>query len=171
MSFARQVVGADASPFYINCSPLQDALENDCFPLIENYVARHGGTSVFGWAIWERPKVFIEAEFHAVWCAPDGSYLDLSPRPLPIPRILFLPNHNRKYNGAQVNNIRKALTKDKDVQRFLSLSDHWFRLINKGELKYKREVKKTPEMFAVERERTALNLKLLYRYGPWLPES
>lgn len=172
ISFARQVVGANnAAPFYVKCSPVQGAAYDECFPLIDDCVANCGGTSVIGWAIWERPKVYIEAEFHAVWRAPSGEHIDFSPRRLPVPRILFLPDPCRKYNGTQVNNIRKALINDKDVKNFLALADEWFRLTNEGKLKHQREVHVTPEMLRVKENRAALELKIVQRYGPLLPEG
>ncbi|QOJ19974.1 MAG: hypothetical protein HRU77_04250 [Gammaproteobacteria bacterium] len=176
ISFARQVVGGDASPFYVPCSPLYGAPQNECFSLVESQVSIHGGAAVLGWAIWERPKVFIEAEFHAIWRAPDGNFLDLSPRPVRVPRILFVHDHRRKHNRTQVNNIRKPLAKDKDVDRFLRLADEFFRLLNEGNLKHHLgEFPVTPKMYAKMRtnrnEAAILEQKLLNRYGPWSPEE
>lgn len=172
ISFARQVVGANAAfPFYVECTPVQGAPYDECFHLIDDCVSNCGGTSVIGWAIWERPKVYIEAEFHAVWRSPDGKHIDFAPRRLPVPRILFLPDPRRKYSGTQVNNVRKALVNDKDVKNFLSLADRWFQLTNEGKLKHQREYVETTEMFRVKEDRAALELKIINRYGPLLPEG
>ena len=172
LSFARQVVGEETTPTYVPCSPVSGALQNECFPLVDSHIERNGGRVVLGWAIWEWPSVFIEAEFHAIWCAPGGNIIDIAPRPFPIQRILFVEDARRKYSGMQVDNIRKPLVKDKDVKRFIDLAGQWFRLLNQGKLKHQYgEIEKTPEMARVEKERTAIEFKLLKRYGPWLPES
>src|SRR5260370_5619874 len=34
-------------------------------------VKHDGGTIRFGWTIWEWPKIFLTAEFHAVWVSKD----------------------------------------------------------------------------------------------------
>lgn len=172
LSFARQVVGgSDVLPFYVLSAPLQGAPQNECFSHVESHAALHGGSAVLGWAIWERPKVFIEAEFHSIWCAPDGSYLDLSPRQFPIPRILFIQDKRRKHNDTQIDNVRKALTKNKNVERLLLLRKEYFRLINEGELKHQfGEIPATPQLLANVKEAVVLERKLLNHYGPWLPE-
>jgi hypothetical protein len=173
VSFARQVIRLDnASPFYVRCSPVQGAIQNECFSVVEEYVAQHKGISVIGWAIWERPRVFIEAEFHAIWCAPNGDYVDISPREFPSSRILFVCDPRRKHNGLQVDNVRKALCKDKDVHRFLFLRSEYFRLSNKGDLKHQfGDIPVTPELLANVEEAIALEDKIDRRYGPWLPET
>lgn len=168
ISFSRQIIGTvDAMPLYIPCAPLHDFPHNECFSLIESYVALHGGNRVLGWAIWEHPKVFIEAEFHAVWCAPDGSYLDISPRSHDAPRVLFIADVRKKYYGTQVDNVRKSLTKDKNVKHFLFLRSKYFHLLNKANLKHQFGViSATPEMLANKKESTILEEKLLRHYGP-----
>lgn len=171
ISFSRQVMGKDdAMPFYIPCAPLHDFPHNECFSLVESYVELHGGNMVLGWAIWEHPKLFIEAEFHAVWCAPDGSYLDISPRSHDVQRVLFIPDVRKKYYGTQVDNIRKSLTKDKNVKHFLFLRSEFFHLLNEGDLKHQfGDIRFTPEMLANEKESSILIEKLLRHYGHCLP--
>src|SRR5690554_5478469 len=122
----------------IECDPQYDAPENECFELVEEKVKEFGGSQQLGWAIWERPGVFIEAEFHAVWKKPDGTFLDLNPRPIQfkIDSILFVPDERLKYEGKQIDNVRKALVKDKDVVRFIFLSEKRFKLLNRGDRAY-----------------------------------
>lgn len=173
MTFARQVRrGTGGAPFYVPCSPLQGVAQNECFSVVERHVAEHGGTRLIGWAVWERPRVYIEAEFHAIWRRPDGAHIDLAPRRLPIPRILFLADQHRKHDGTQVDNVRKPLTKDKDVQRFLQLRAEYFRLINEGDLKHQfGKIPATPELLANVKEASAIEQKIVQRYGLWLHES
>lgn len=98
------------------------------------HVAEHGGESVVGWAIWEVPGVYIEAEFHSVWRASDGALHDLTPRPTPLDSILFLPDPSRQYRGRQVDNVRQPLVEDRDVFRYLYLGKRIFELTNAGPL-------------------------------------
>ena len=133
LKFCSSVV-PDATPVYVTCRPLPDAPVNDCFPIVDRQVASAGGESVIGWAVWEWPKVFIEAEFHAVWKQPDGSLLDIAPKVMPIPRILFIPDPQRVYRGRQVANVRRPLCNDKAVKRFCELSTLIFKELNAGAL-------------------------------------
>jgi hypothetical protein len=115
-------------------TPLADKPLTECFSIVDDYIALHGGEAVIGWAIWEVPGVYIEAEFHTVWKAPDDALHDLTPRPQAFEAILFLPDTTRKYNGKQVNNIRLALVDDLDVHRYLHLVTRVFELTNAGDL-------------------------------------
>lgn len=173
VTFARQVVGGvNAQPFYVWCSPSQGAPRNECFSVVDACVEKHGGRRVLGWAIWERPKVYIEAEFHAIWQSASGQYLDLSPRPIRVPRILFIEDPSRKYTGIQIDNIRKPLVKDKDVQQFLLLRYEYFRMMNEGNLKHHfGEIVATPKILSNIKNSALLEQKIIKRYGPLVPES
>lgn len=127
-------------PISVPCNPSTGSAVNECFPVVDNYVGERGGSAIVGWAIWERPGVFVEAEFHAVWRSPEGQLLDIVPRSRPFAEIIFLPDPARKYSGCQVDNIRKALVPDKDVKRFLFLFHRRFEMLNSGERAYQREV-------------------------------
>lgn len=115
-------------------TPLAGKPLMECFSIVDDYIALHGGTAVVGWAIWEVPGVYIEAEFHTVWQAPDGVLHDLTPRPKAFESILFLPDPTRHYTGLQVDNIRQALVDDRDVYRYLHLVTRMFALTNAGDL-------------------------------------
>lgn len=172
-TFARQSLNLpEASPFYVWCSPAKGAPQNKCFAVVDSCVAKHGGRRILGWAIWERPGVYIEAEFHAIWQSQAGQYLDISPRPVPVPRILFVEAPGRKHTGAQTDNVRKPLVKDKNVKDLLRLSTEFFRLTNEGNLKHHfGEIAATNEMIANVKNRALLEQKIINRYGPLMPES
>ena len=128
---------------------------------------------MLGWAIWEYPKVFIEAEFHSVWQAPDGVLHDLVPRQQPPVRILFVRDPRRRYVGRQVDNVRKPLTNDKNVKEFLALQGRMFALQNEGDLAdYHGPLEDiiTPEMIAIDQQQQFVQQKIVERYGAWLPE-
>lgn len=174
-SFARQVVNTTGSVdlSYLPCAPLNRLSDSDCFPWIEEHAKTNGGMPVLGWAIWEYPKAFIEAEFHSVWQSPDGMLHDLVPRHQPPIRILFVRDPRRRYSGRQVDNIRKPLTNDKDVKELLLLHSRMFKLQNEGDLADyhgSMEGKITPEMIAVDQQQQVVEEKILKRYGAWLPE-
>ena len=114
--------------------PLAGKPQLECFPTVAEHVAEHGGESVVGWAVWEVSGVFVEAEFHCVWKAPDGTLHDLTPRPIPLESILFLPDPTRQYRGRQVDNVRQPLVDDRDVYRYLYLVKRVFELTNAGPL-------------------------------------
>ncbi len=118
---------------YVDVQPLKDSPPDECFVLVEDRIQKHGGRAVLGWSIWEWPALFVEAEFHCVWEKPDTSLLDISPKKTPTARILFIPDAIRKYEGFQVNNVRKPLSKNEAVVQFLSASDAEYEFMNRGE--------------------------------------
>ena len=65
----------------LNSDPLPEAEEMDCFVNVEQAIAKNGGRAVYGWAIWQVPGVYIEAEFHCVWENDAGEMLDVTPYP------------------------------------------------------------------------------------------
>lgn len=174
--FARQIVrtSSEVDLSYVYCTPLQNVPENECFPIVEEHAKAHGGTGVLGWAIWERPKLFIEAELHMIWKTPEQILKDIVPRTAKPPRILFLCDPNRRYNGRQVDNTRKALTKNKDVKYLLSLFQKKYRLWNEGNLAdFHGDISDriTTEMVKLENEIKRFERKITKKYGPWLTEE
>jgi len=132
-TFCQQVV-PDVSPILVQSKPVPGAAEKDCFLIVEDHIGRHGGKAVLGWAIWQVPGVYIEAEFHCIWQNPDGVMHDVTPYPHHYDNILFLPDHTRTYSGRQVDNVRQALVKDRDVTRWLYLARRRFEIMNTGDL-------------------------------------
>ena len=132
IALCQEIVPGSSSPVYVDVRPLQGAPSKECFPIVEDYIRTHSGRSVFGWSLWEMPTLFVEAEFHAVWQSPDGNLLDISPKPKPSERILFLPDPAREYKGRQVNNVRRPLRQDPVVIGFLESCDNEFEFLNRG---------------------------------------
>lgn len=122
-----------SSPRYLLVQPIEGATLLDCFPLVQRLIAQNGGTACYGWRIWEWPRVIIEAEFHAVWRDIGGVLRDHSPTTPPTDRILFLPDSVRRYEGRQVNNIRRNLARTTTVDDFFSCCDAMFEITNRGE--------------------------------------
>jgi hypothetical protein len=91
---------------------------------------------LFGWQLWEWPNVLIEAEFHAVWHAPDGRLIDVTPKTDNEEKILFVADKQRVYCGISVDNVRVALRDDLLVHHLILLSAKIFDVTNRGERKY-----------------------------------
>ena len=162
-------ISATEKPITVACQPMLGEPENECFVIVPEHASCHGGEQIIGWAIWERPGVFIEAEFHAVWRNPLGEFLCLTPRPRSFEAITFLLDRNRKYHGRQVDNIRHALVKDMDVVRFLFLAKRRMEILNTGDLADQHGYISLPkklerEYFKVMKEMVRLENRLATRY-------
>lgn len=131
LDFCR-FVEPNSDPLYLAVEPAPQAEVNDCYTAVEEMVRQQGGTVCYGWQIWEWPLVMIEAEFHSVWRDPSGVLHDITPKIPPIPRILFLPDPTRQYEGRQVNNIRRALQDGPEVLEFFTACDTEFEFMNRG---------------------------------------
>ncbi len=151
---------AHSAPVIVECSPAQGSAENECFELVRAKVQEFGGDQIFGWAVWEKPGVFIEAEFHSVWKQPNGIYLDINPRnpAFNIKEILFVPDGKIKYEEKQIDNIRKSLVNDSDVIRFLYLSTKRFQILNRGKRAYEHGEISLPNKEMKEYQKTMKEL-------------
>ena len=130
-----KLMKATTVPVYVVSKPNQTEVQNECFPMVNEHIAMNKGEMVLGWAIWELPGLFIEAEFHAVWKSPNLELIDLNPRPLKTEKILFLPDPQLTYDGFQKNNFRLSLTNNPIVSKFLAMNDKNFEFMNRGERK------------------------------------
>src|SRR5205814_2153199 len=75
-------INPDAAPVYITITPGEGCAADDCFECVRQKVERDGGSIQFGWSIWEWPRVYVEAEHHAVYEPPTGPpWVDLTPSP------------------------------------------------------------------------------------------
>jgi hypothetical protein len=121
-------------PAYVEHLPLVNKPFNECFMIVPEHIAIHGGKPRYGWALFELKRVWLEAEFHVVWEREDGVLIDLSPRPAPLDQILFLPDPKREYEGIQVQSVFHRLSKKESVKRFLSLTEDFHAAMNEGDL-------------------------------------
>ncbi|MEQ8903552.1 MAG: hypothetical protein RID11_12235 [Roseovarius sp.] len=51
----------------------------NCFNNVKRHVLMNGGDILTGWSVRFWPRVFFEAEQHAVWHNPDGDLFDVTP--------------------------------------------------------------------------------------------
>lgn len=112
----------------------------DCFEMVERQVVERGGSVCHGWTLWERPGLFFEAEFYAVWRDVDGNLRDITPRIGDASEILFLPDPVRVFDGRRVQNVRQPISPDPAVAGFLRACDEEFALINRGARAFMRNV-------------------------------
>ena len=148
----RRTLFTDAQPVAVRHQPLSGKPLQECFSIVAQLVALCGGSQVFGWAIFEIPGIWLEAEFHTVWESPDGSLFDVTPRPFELDEILFLPDPARRYEGIQVATVFHPLTQNSAVLRHIQLARELFIERNRGELAFASSYEQTPRMSAIQAE-------------------
>ncbi|WP_345885208.1 hypothetical protein [Shewanella algae] len=153
-------------PCMVKVSVVKSSEEMDCFNIVEQHVKSHGGEQLFGWAVWEWPKVMIEGEFHSVWKSPEGEIIDLTPRPIEIEKSLFVHDPKKLYKGRQVNNIRKPIAKGLTVKNYIETANQIYTEMNKGELAdVHGEIEATPRLMKLYQRMASLQSKLSKKYG------
>ena len=120
-----QEINPDAEPVFVLENPHPAATPLQCFYNVQEKIKREGGSIVYGWAIWEWRRVFVEAEHHAVW-EKDGEWIDITPKDQRARKILFLPDNNATYDfegNRQRPNIKKKLGRYASIDRFIKVTD------------------------------------------------
>lgn len=165
LEFAKSIV-AGGDPVYVDCSPLMDKPQLECFEIVEHHVSDNGGERKLGWSIYMWPEVMIEAEFHAVWCDPSGKLHDISPHQLPMKQILFLPDPDASYvKIRRVNNHRRALNPDPIIHQLITVENLIYAEENRGEFAMKDHFDQTPLWENLQYEKMKCLLKLSNKYG------
>jgi hypothetical protein len=121
--FCRSV-SPNSQPVFVPVQPMEHAAADDCFQNVATAVEMHGGQTVFGWAIWIWPSVWVKAEHHAVWQRADQTLVDMTPHINRAKRIIFLSDQEKIYDfqtNRRLDNIRKALRSDADIQRLFDI--------------------------------------------------
>jgi hypothetical protein len=122
-------------PVPVRIAPPKGATLDECVENVKSVVEFNDGSIEYGWMLWERPGVMLEAEFHAVWVRPSGSRLDVTPKLLPgMTEIVFLPDPDLVYEERQIDNKRVALADDPLIQQYIDAAEAYFESINRGEL-------------------------------------
>ncbi|WP_148716664.1 hypothetical protein [Chitinolyticbacter meiyuanensis] len=130
MAFTADVA-PDSKAIAIPCDLVEGAEVGQCIQVVSDHCAAHGGHMVLGWAIWEWPGAFIEAEYHAAWANPTGELIDIAPRRDGAYRtITFLPDARLTDTGKKIDNIRRPLVNDRDVKQFLFLAQRQTEIFN-----------------------------------------
>lgn len=121
-------VAPGQQPVYLDVIPAAGAIPAECFANVVARVQSDGGGVVYGWQLWEWPHVLVEAEFHAVWRAPDGTLHEITPKHDGDERILFVPDTKRTYGGTPIDNVRVAVRDDQLVHDFISVAEEMVRV-------------------------------------------
>ena len=116
-------IAPGSGPVFIEIAPEPGCEPADCFENVRRKIKKEGGRIQYGWALWEWPGVFIEAEHHAVYEPPSGTpWHDLTPCLRNSSRRLFLADDKATYNfsdeGIRRDNIRRALADDSLIEEF-----------------------------------------------------
>ena len=114
-------ITSDSSPEYIDVCPAPWAALNECFNNVHRMVKQYGGSMISGWAVWQRGNMLLDAEAHAIWRAPDGKLIDITPHIYNEKRILFLFDSSVCYQGVTIPSHRQALTDSPLVAEFIRL--------------------------------------------------
>lgn len=170
-------ISTGLTPLYVEVSAFAGATLNNCFPNVERKIAIDGGVMIIGWSIWESPGLFVEAEFHAVWQSPSGCLVDITPKSTSSSRILFLPQPGAVYTRRQVNNVRRAIGSDPEVEAYLRAHDAMFEFLNRGVRAEQHGVMSIVGKDAMEYDRIVGNIQMYgirlakrnKRYDPYLP--
>jgi hypothetical protein len=116
-------IATNGVPEFIAITPEPGCEPNDCFMNVKQKVDQNGGRIQFGWALWECPQVFIEAEHHAVYDPPSGPpWRDITPCNRGNSKRLFLADDTAVYDfkdeGFRRDNIRCPLSDDPLIEEF-----------------------------------------------------
>lgn len=128
------------TPRFVPYRPDPRCQPQECYNNVRRRVDEAGGEYVVGWAIWERPELWVEAEHHAVWRGPDD-LVDITPHGIPVEQVLFVPDPAAPYLGPDAPrrpNRRRLLSHGGLAKPFLDLIDArnlWFEQFPAGELK------------------------------------
>lgn len=125
------VVGA--APIYVDVLPLDGAPVNECFLVVAEHVKKNGGSCRVGWALWEFPGLFVEAEFHAIWDDGNENFLDITPKSSPSAKVLFIEDPEKEFKNIQINNVRKPLNSDANLIEYLKTFTEMHELMNRGD--------------------------------------
>lgn len=126
LRFCEMIVPG-ARPLLMPIRPSADSQLLDCFNNARQLAEAQGGHIQFGWSIWEWPRVFVEAEHHAVYAPPDGApWVDVTPAVDGDTTRVFLPDNSAIYDfeneGVRRENHRMPLVTDPLVGQLFALA-------------------------------------------------
>ncbi|MBW2975493.1 hypothetical protein KY366_07265, partial [Candidatus Woesearchaeota archaeon] len=130
LEFCKEI-DPTTNPVFVEVAPPKETLYNECYGNVEEQVKKKGGKIEYGWIIWENPKIYLEAEFHAVWINNEGEYIDITPKKDKEKSILFLKDSKRKFTGSLIDNIRKPLVDNAETRTMLLVEKRKFEIHNK----------------------------------------
>lgn len=164
-AFCKEI--SDHEPIIIPLRPIAGKPLNECLTIVPEHVSTNGGKQKLGWCIHVWKGVLVEAEFHCVWETPEGNLVDLTPKREKGDAIIFIPAHNIKYTGVQIENIRKPLTNHPDIKEFIRLFEEYFRYMNQGELatQYGRITISDENIISLAERMMKVEQKIIRKFG------
>jgi hypothetical protein len=166
-------INPEKTPQYLRILPDRDCAPLDCFHNARRRVERDGGSIQFGWAIWEWPGVYIEAEHHAVYVPLGQPWVDLTPSATPgFSHRLFLADdaaiYNFKNEGIRRDNHRRALRDDALIQDFFHVAIEHNRIMSSipgiGEVSV--DLRTAQKLEALQQKRDVLTYQIAMKYTP-----
>lgn len=127
------------APEFIPLIPEPYAKKEQCFVNVEKKVKLDGGSSHYGWAIFQA-DIFCEGERHAVWKSPEGNLVDITPREPSMDQILFITDNNLVYRGQLIDNVRINTTSNGLVDDYILLLESIEKLFTYGTRKNEDEI-------------------------------
>lgn len=88
-----------STPSFIPIQPMESAKPDDCHCNVARVIEQRGGSSRFGWSIWQYGSLLLEFIFHSIWRDPEGVEHDITPDPDDERQRLFLPDPIRIFEG------------------------------------------------------------------------
>lgn len=170
-AFQRSIPGTER-PVFVPVRPRADSIENDCFENVRRQIADEGGGIVHGWLVTTFPGVFLEAIFHAVWRAPGGGLVDVSPPPEDgTGRIVFFPDPTRSFQGEPIPNRHWPLVRMRELREYFRAFDEdskaWRESAKRNGIGYNEPFDRSDPALAGPRSRLALaTLALCKALGP-----
>jgi hypothetical protein len=76
-------------PVYLPVQKDRNGMYGFCNIGVLEKIKVDSGVITFGWIIWEYPRAYSMAEFHAVWVSATGELIDITPKPDEETRIVF----------------------------------------------------------------------------------
>jgi hypothetical protein len=88
-----------STPSFIPIQSMEAAKPDECHRNVARVIEQRGGSSRFGWSIWQSGELWLEFMFHSIWRDPEGVEHDITPDPDGERQRLFLPDPIRIFEG------------------------------------------------------------------------
>lgn len=125
-------LNASHEPILLNVEIEDDSQVMDCINNVKRKIERDLGRMILGWQIWKTSHL-VEAEFHAVWEDENLNLHDITPKGIPIEKILFVEDEKLTYNGTQKDSVRLNITSNELVDDLIKVCEAIYRFDNRGE--------------------------------------
>jgi hypothetical protein len=167
-------IAPGSKPRFLNIDPEPSAEPNECFQNVRRKIAAGGGDALVGWALWEFPHVYVEAEFHCVYRPSNSKILrDITPSEDPgITRRLFLPDPKATFPsedaGTLTDSVRIAIADDPLVDDLFAMFSRKVQFLNSlpGFGEFALVGDQAEEWENIEYEIAALCRQLALRHSP-----